>query len=96
MSLAEARERALAYRKVARDGGDPPAERQRAKAVIPPFAEAAEAVHGEHKGSWDNPKHAAEWITTLRTYANPHFGKQRVDQIGTPDVLRALAPVWLT
>ncbi|MDP4006166.1 site-specific integrase [Methylobacterium sp. NEAU K] len=96
VSLAEAREKALAYRKVSRDGGDPLAERRKALATIPTFAEAAELVHAEHKATWKNAKHAAQWITTLRTYANPHFGSKRVDQIGTPDVLRALAPIWLT
>ncbi len=96
VSLAEAREKALAYRRVARDGGDPLAERRKASVTVPTFAEAAELVHAEHKATWRNPKHAAQWVTTLRTYANPHFGSKRVDQIETPDVLRALAPIWLT
>ena len=94
--LAEAREKALAYRKIARDGGDPLAERRRAQVTIPTFAEAAETVHAEHRATWKNPKHAAQWITTLRTYANPHLGAKRIDQIETPDVLRALSPIWLT
>ncbi|MCJ2137442.1 integrase arm-type DNA-binding domain-containing protein [Methylobacterium sp. J-026] len=96
VSLAEAREKALTYRKTARDGGDPLAERAKARATIPTFAEAAELVHAEHKATWKNPKHAAQWITTLRTYANPHLGAKRVDLIETPDVLRALSPIWLT
>lgn len=96
VTLAEARDKALAYRKLARDGGDPLAERRKARATVPTFADAAEQVHEEHKASWKNPKHAAQWITTLRTYANPHLGTRRVDQIETPDVLRALSPIWLT
>ncbi|WP_018260155.1 tyrosine-type recombinase/integrase [Methylobacterium sp. WSM2598] len=96
VSLAEAREKALAYRKLARDGGDPLAERRNTAAAVPTFAEAAEQVHAEHKASWRNEKHAAQWITTLRRYAVPHLGSRRVDQIDTPDVLRALAPIWLT
>ena len=96
VTLAEAREKALAYRKTARGGGDPLAERRRAQVTVPTFAEAAETVHVEHKTTWRNPKHAAQWIQTLRTYANPHFGSKPVDQIQTPDVLRALAPIWLT
>ena len=92
VTLAEAREKALDYRKLARDGGDPLAERRKAQATVPTFAEAAEWVHDEHKASWQNPKHAAQWITTLHTYANPHFGTRRVDQIGTPDILRSGLP----
>ena len=96
VSLAEARDKALILRKQARDGGDPFAERRKAKAIIPTFAEAAEKVHEEHKASWANSKHAAQWINTLTTYAIPHFGTRRVDQIETPEVMRALAPIWLT
>lgn len=94
--LAEAREKALAFRKLARDGGDPLAERRKAQATVPTFAEAAEKVHDEHKASWENAKHAGQWIQTLRAYALPHFGNRRVDQVETPDVLRALSPIWLT
>jgi integrase len=96
VSLAEAREKALTLRKLARDGGDPIAERRKEKATVPTFGEAAQRVHEEHKASWANAKHAAQWINTLTTYAIPHFGTRRVDQIETPDVLRALSPIWLT
>ena len=96
VSLAEAREKALAYRKQAREGGDPLAERRKPKIIVPTFAEAVEQVHAGHKASWKNEKHAAQWLSTLRTYAFPHLGTRRVDQVDTPDVLRALAPIWLT
>ncbi|GJE12243.1 Prophage integrase IntA [Methylobacterium longum] len=96
VSLAEAREKALAYRRIARNGGDPVADKRKGVVTVPTFAEAAETVHAEHKATWKNAKHTAQWITTLRTYANPHIGSKRVDQIETPDVLRALAPIWLT
>ncbi|MEA1832551.1 tyrosine-type recombinase/integrase [Methylobacterium durans] len=94
--LAEAREKALAFRKLAREGGDPLAERRKAQVGVPTFAEAAERVHDEHKATWKNAKHAQQWITTLRTYACPHLGGRPVDQIATPDVLKVLAPIWLT
>jgi integrase len=96
VSLADAREKALANRKLAREGGDPLAERRRARAVVPTFAEAAEQVHAEHQASWSNDKHAQQWINTLRQYANPVVGSSRVDQIETPDILKALSPIWLT
>jgi hypothetical protein len=51
VSLAEARDKALSYRKLAREGGDPLAERRKARAVIPTFAEAAERVHAEHQAT---------------------------------------------
>lgn len=94
--LAEAREQALAMRKIARAGGDPLEDRRKSKIVVPVFSEAVELVHTEHKATWKNAKHAAQWISTLKTYANPVIGDRRVDQIATPDILRVLAPIWLT
>src|SRR5579862_995357 len=41
VALAEAREKARQYRKIARDGGDPLAERRKAQTRVPTFAEAA-------------------------------------------------------
>jgi len=76
VSLAEAREKALTYRKLAREGGDPLAERRKVQPIVPTFAEAAERVHAEHQASWQNPKHAAQWLTTLRTYAFPLIGER--------------------
>ncbi len=96
VGLAEAREKALQFRKVARDGGDPLADRRKARVIMPTFGEAADKVHGEHKASWRNKKHAAQWISTLITYAYPVLKDRRVDQIDTPDVLRVLSPIWLT
>ncbi|WP_407664532.1 tyrosine-type recombinase/integrase [Microvirga pudoricolor] len=63
---------------------------------MPTFAKAAEQVHAEHKASWKNKKHGDQWINTLNDYVIPHFGNTRIDQVQTPDVLKALAPIWLT
>ena len=65
VTLSEAREKAAAYRKLAREGGDLLAVRRRERAVIPTFAEAARSVHEAHSASWKNKKHAAQWINTL-------------------------------
>ena len=96
VTLAEARVKALAYRKVARDGGDPLTERRQAQMVVPTFAEAADQVHADQSSSWKNPKHRDQWINTLRAYAVPEIGTMRVNVISTPDVLRVLSPIWLT
>lgn len=96
VSLAEARELALSYRKVARQGGDPLAEKRAKTRVIPTFKAAAETVHAEHKATWKNAKHAQQWINTLTVYAFPQIGNLTVDRIQTPDVLRVLTPIWLT
>ncbi|ATN32523.1 integrase [Rhizobium sp. ACO-34A] len=96
VSLAEARELALSYRRMARQGGDPLAEKRAKTRVVPTFKVAAETVHAEHKATWKNEKHAQQWINTLTQYAFPQIGNLTVDRIETPDVLRVLAPIWLT
>lgn len=96
VSLAEAREKARTLRKVAREDGDPIAIRDKDKLAVPTFSEAARAVHKARAGSWKNEKHAAQWISTLETYAFPVIGTMRVNVIESPDILRVLAPIWLT
>ena len=95
VSLAEARDRAATYRKLARSGGDPLAEKRKGAVSVPTFAEAAKRVHAQHRQGWKNDKHAAQWISSLSDYAFPIFGSRRVDQVDTPDVLRALSAIWL-
>ncbi|MFN2447462.1 MAG: Arm DNA-binding domain-containing protein [Vicinamibacterales bacterium] len=45
VSLADARDEAARLRKVARQGGDPLAERRASRTVVPTFREAATRVH---------------------------------------------------
>ncbi len=92
VSLAEAREKALANRKNARVGGDPMDLRRQAS--IPTLEAAAAAVIELHRPSWRNAKHAAQWEATLRTYVYTRLGKRPVSDIDTADVLNVLMPIW--
>jgi integrase len=94
ISLAEAREMALGNRKHARQGGDPLQAKRESQAVLT-FAEAAHEVHRLHAPTWRNAKHAAQFISTLETYALPRLGKLRVTEISTADVLAVLQPIWI-
>lgn len=96
ISLAEAREKAIEYRRLARDGGDPLALRRAQQQVVPTFEKAAEAAHKAMKVGFANAKHADQWINTIKQYANPHIGDRRIDDISTADILKVLAPIWLT
>ena len=89
LTLAEARKLAERNYAIAKRGGDP-----RVDAAEPTFEAAAVRVHGERAPGWRNPKHAAQWIATLREYAFPRFGSRRVSTITTADVLAALMPIW--
>ena len=91
-SLKEARERAFANRKLARDGGDPLAAKRRAS--VPTFEQAARRTFEANRARWRGAKTAANWAGSMARYAYPVFGDQRVDQIGRDDVLRVLTPIW--
>jgi integrase len=94
VSLKEARDKAAALRKAAREGADPIADK-RVRDGVPTFEEAARDVHAEHAPSWRNEKHAAQWLTTLDEYAFPVIGKKRLDAIDSSDVQAVLSAIWL-
>ena len=91
--LAEAREKALANRKLARQGGDPLAEKRRTEG-IPTFAEAATRALEQKQAGWRNRKHAREWLSSLRRLAFPRIGKVPVSEVSSADVLEILTPIW--
>ena len=47
-----------------------------------------------HKAGWKNAKHAAQWESTLETYAHPVFGSLPVQVIDAKLVRKALDPIW--
>ena len=91
VSLQEARERALEYRRMAKQGLNP---RYNTAREIPTFEEIAKQVHIERLPTWKNPKHAQQWINTLRDYAFPKIGRLPVSSVGQPEVLSCLSPIW--
>ena len=96
VSLAKAREEARSAREMARRGEDPIEARKRLSAASMTFEQAARRVYEARKPSWENPKHAAQWITSLETHAFPLIGGHAVASISRADVLRVLEPIWLT
>lgn len=50
----------------------------------------------DRRERWANQKHAAQWESTLRTYAFPRIGKKPISQVTTDDVLAILKPIWRT
>lgn len=95
VTLAEARDKAYVLRKHAKEGRDPVAERDRGKLVVPTFAEAAVKAHLELSRGWSE-KTAAAFKTSLDTHAVPKIGKHRIDQVGSEQIIAALAPIWTT
>lgn len=93
VTLAEARERRDEIRKAMRGGVDPIAARAKKK-QIPTFEAFAAELHKSIKSDWKNPKHADQWLSTLKAYAFPTLGKMKIDAVDSLAVKAALAPVW--
>lgn len=94
VGLHEAREKALKWRRLAKDGIDPSVETKGQKSTVPTFEDAALTYHESVRSSWKNPKHRSQWINTLRTYAFPVIGKLPVDQIDAAEIKTTLIPIW--
>jgi integrase len=94
VGLAEAREKALMGRRLARSGVDPIAERRKDRG-IPTFGQIADEIAEQLSEGFRNEKHKAQWKMTLTVYAEPLRAKP-VDKIGTADVLAVLRPIWQT
>lgn len=101
VSLAEARELATKERRKKRNGIDPLTDKQaRQRAVriahdnMITFADCATKYVDAQAPGWSNPKHIAQWRSTLKKIAGPVFGHLPVDQIDTPLVVRCLEPIW--
>ncbi len=102
-SLAEARELVGNLRLQVLNGSDPKdsrdaerREQQLARAKQLTFKEAASQCIATKEHEWRNAKHAAQWSSSLETYAHPVIGSRLVSEITTEDVLRLLEPIWTT
>jgi hypothetical protein len=103
VSLSEARAAADDCRRLRQRGIDPieakkaARERERLDASRAfTFDDAARAYVSTHRAGWRNEKHAAQWSSTLGTYAAPVFGALPVDSIDTGLVLKVLEPIWVS
>ena len=102
VTLADARRRAREEREKSDKGVDPIAGRkaaasrlraEQAKAFT--FKAASLAYIETHESGWRNAKHAEQWRNTLAsTY--PVIGSMQVRDVGLPQVLAVLEPIWKT
>ncbi|HJV76589.1 MAG TPA: tyrosine-type recombinase/integrase [Noviherbaspirillum sp.] len=102
-TLAEARELAMAQRKLLKEKIDPIEARdaknqarllEAAKRIT--FDECVEKYIDTHRTGWKNAKHIEQWENSLATYARPNIGKLSVADIDTGLVLKCLEPIWST
>ena len=103
LTLAEAREAAREQRKLVLQRIDP-IEARREQGDIRKAAYAGrftfqQCINGyleAHGDGWRNPKHRAQWRTTLENYACPTIGAMNVAAVNTALVLQILEPIWKT
>jgi len=103
VTLAEAKEAARAARALIAQGIDP-IEHGRAvrsklvadQASALTFSQAATKYIETHEEGWRNVKHAQQWRNTIETYANPVIGQMLIRDVGLPQVLAVLEPIWRT
>ena len=102
ISLAEARNKARAYKQDVREGIDPLEEKRRIKAGLMrlngriTFAEAARLCHEKKISEFRNDKHGRDWISSINRYAIPLVGNLPVAEIDLHHILKILEPIWAT
>jgi integrase len=101
VSLAEAREKVIACRRMLLENIDP-IEHERAKkmqallvtASTMTFRACAEAYISAHQAGWRNDKHRAQWPSTLEAYTYPVIGDLPVQAVDVGLVMKILEPIW--
>ena len=91
VTLAAARAKALANKRMLAEGIDPRG------GSAPTFSQAAEKVIAMHRSSWRDGARSEEiWRSSLRRFAYDHIGDKAVSDITTADIMAILAPIWNT
>lgn len=101
ITLARAKEIAAEKRQQVRDGIDPVTAKRELQASLRAnqasfitFEQAAEQYIAAHEKSWRNSKHAAQWKSTLKSYAYPVIGKLHVKEVTLSHILKIIEPMW--
>jgi integrase len=92
VGLADAREKASAFRKQCRAGVNPLDEKRRERLT---FEQVARQLHSKEAPTWAT-SHATRWLASLESYAFPRIGNRPVEAIRRPDVVEVLEPIWRT
>jgi len=106
VSLKKARQDASTKRSQLSDGIDPLAARDVERAAQREAQRASEAkklkfetlaaeYRDAHGAAWSE-KWRKGWLRKLELYAFDHIGKLAAEDIGTPEVLKVLQPIWAT
>jgi len=93
VSLADAREKAAAFRKIVAAGGDPARERQREQEKT--FGEIFDSYIDDREHIWKNAVHRHQWRRSAEVECAAIRNKL-ISQIGQDEILSVLKPIWTT
>ena len=101
VGLKEARQKGLETLSQVYKGIDPfqaqmPSDCPTSQPGCPTFDEFAFPYIDIMRPKWRNPKHAEQWVATVRHYASPVIGQTQLADIDTPQILKILEPMWHT
>lgn len=103
VTLADARAKARKTKEEIATGIDPVQAKRVARSKLAAevakaitFKDAAAAYITAHESAWKNAKHAAQWTSTLETYAFPIIGNLLVRDVDDAHVMNILTPIWTT
>ncbi|HUF73880.1 MAG TPA: integrase arm-type DNA-binding domain-containing protein [Gammaproteobacteria bacterium] len=103
VTLEYARDQAREIKAQIRQGIDPIEARRGARDALRAnaakrltFDEAAKACHKSKSQEFKNPKHSAQWLSTIETYASPKIGKLPVADVELAHIVKVLEPIWTT
>jgi integrase len=101
VSLSEARRKAKELKEMIQSGVDPVEEKRKARDALikeqaryMTFEEAARRCHRKKAAELKNDKHIRDWISSLERHVIPTIGNISVSEIGLPEVLAVLKPIW--
>jgi integrase len=89
ITLAEAREKVLANRKLLHAGKDP---LQRSSGQT--FEAVAKLYYDAHQAEWGSDRYRTQWWSGMAQHIFPSLGKMPIDAITMGGVLKVIQPLW--
>ena len=97
ISLDAARRKASDFRRAGKESGDiAPRERPRAAPRTVTFRDAFTSFFDMKEQQLSNPKHAAQWQSTMEAYVFPTIGRRSVGDVTAAEIIDILKPIWNT
>lgn len=94
VSIEEARDKAVTWRKAARSGIDLRQQERLSAARAVTFRAAFERFFADKRKELGNAKHLWQWEATMESYVFPSIGDRPVAEITASEVVDVLRPIW--